>query len=77
MLWKWGSAASGHYGNVALQTTLLAELFFNLAVKWGMVVCSGAYVSSAYYMTEWTDPQHVRNVKKSKAYWVRAGHDTN
>lgn len=60
-----------------METVLLVELFFSLALKWGMAVCSGASVSSAYYLTECTDPCHVRNVKKSKAFWVRALCDTN
>lgn len=40
------------YGNMALETVLFAELFYNPAVKWGVAVCSGASLSRAYYLTE-------------------------
>lgn len=62
--------AGGSHGNAALGTVLFAELFFNPSVKWGVVVCSGASLSRAYYLTEWTSPRHVGDVSRSKACWV-------
>lgn len=61
-----------HYGNMALETVLFAELFFNLAGKWGVSVCSDASLTSAYYLTERPGSRHVRNVTENKACWVRA-----
>lgn len=57
---------SCHYGNVALETLLFAELFCSLAVEWGVAVCSDASLMSAYYLTERTG-HRVRSVTKSKA----------
>lgn len=62
--------AGGYHGNAALGTVLFAELFFNPSVKWGVVVCSGASLLRAYYLTEWTSPRHVGDVSRSKACWV-------
>lgn len=65
-----GETAGGYHGNAALGTVLFAELFFNPSVKWGVMVCSGASLSRAYYLTEWTSPRYVGDVSRSKACWV-------
>lgn len=66
LLWQHG------FGN-----SLVCRAIFQSGSEVGRRGCSGASLSRAYYLTEWTGPRHVRNVTRSKACWVGPLCDSN
>lgn len=63
--------AGGCRGNAAPGGQFCLPSYFSIR-QWSGALwfCSGASLSRAYYLTEWTSPRHVGDVSRSGACWV-------